>query len=87
MFAPVVSEEAVLERNPEVMLAAGDVSQDAFSNWQRWPELAANRYSNHFLLPAAEIGRASIRLSLAGKALCEALETGRKNRSAWRPRR
>ena len=84
VFAPVVSEEAVLERNPEVMLAAGDVSLDAFSNWQRWSELAANRYTNHFLLPAAEIGRASVRLSVAGKALCEALETARENRSAWR---
>jgi len=81
-LAPVVSEEAVLARNPEVMLAAGDVRQDAFDNWQRWPSLDANRYRNHYLLPADEIGRPSPGLALAGEALCGALERARLNRRA-----
>lgn len=81
-LAPVVSEEAVLERDPEVLLAAGDADQDVFGNWQHWPGLSANRYRNHYLLPAAEIGRASPRLISAGRTLCDALENGRANRQA-----
>ena len=79
-LAPLVSEEAVLERDPEILLAASDVLQDPFANWQRWPELAANRYQNHLLLPAAEIARATPRLVKAGEVLCRALERARLNR-------
>lgn len=81
-LAPLVSEEAVLERDPEILLAAADASQDALANWQRWPGLAANRYRNHWLLPAAEIGRASPRLSSAGEVLCGVLEQARDNRQS-----
>jgi len=81
-LAPLIGVEAVLERDPEVMLAADDAGTDAFSEWERWPELAANRYGNRFLMPAAEIGRATPRLLEAGAAICEALEGGRKSREA-----
>jgi iron complex transport system substrate-binding protein len=81
-LAPLVDVEAVLARDPEVMLASDDSQQDAFSVWQRWPELAANRYGNYFFLPANEIGRATPRLLHAGESLCEALDDARRNRSA-----
>ena len=79
-LAPLIGVEAVLERDPEVMLAADDAGADAFSEWGRWPDLAANRYGNRYLMPAAEIGRATPRLLEAGVAICEALEDGRSNR-------
>jgi iron complex transport system substrate-binding protein len=79
-LAPLVDVEAVLARDPETMLASDDSRQDAFSVWQRWPELAANRYGNYFFLPANEIGRATPRLLQAGESLCEALDEARRNR-------
>lgn len=82
-LAPLIGVEAVLERDPEVMLASDDAGTDAFSEWERWPDLAANRYGNRFLMPAAEIGRATPRLLEAGAAICEALENSRKNREEF----
>jgi len=79
-LAPLVSVEAVLERDPEVMLASSDAGADAFAEWDRWTDLAANRYGNRFIMPADEIGRATPRLVQAAGAVCEALQTGRENR-------
>ena len=76
-LAPAVDVEAVIARDPEVLLAAGDA---AFDDWSRWPEMAANRHGNHFRLPAGEIGRASPRLVAAGEAMCAALAVARQNR-------
>jgi iron complex transport system substrate-binding protein len=80
-LAPAISAEAVIDRDPEVMLASTDAGDDAFAEWDRWPSLAAIRYSNQFLLPADEIGRATPRLLIAGNAMCLALSQARENRS------
>jgi iron complex transport system substrate-binding protein len=81
-LAPTVDVEAVVERNPEVMLASSDAVEDAFAEWQRWPHIAANRYRNHFIMPADAIGRATPRLVSAAQAVCEALQTARSRRAA-----
>lgn len=87
-LAPLVDVEAVLVRDPEVMLASADSGPDAFDVWQRWPEMAANRLGNHFLLPAGEVGRATPRLLGAGKTLCQTLDQARSNRKRQeQPRR
>jgi len=83
-LAPLIAVEAVLERDPEVMMAAADAGPDAFSEWDRWPHMAASRYGNRFLMPAAEIGRATPRLLQAGAAICNALEKGRVSRQNFR---
>ncbi len=80
-LAPLVGVEAVLERDPEVMLAGEDAGLDAFSEWARWPGIAANRFGNQFLMPADEIGRATPRLLTAGAAMCRVLEQSRRNRA------
>lgn len=79
-LAPTIDVEAVIDRNPEVMLASTDAGDDAFVEWQRWPAIAANQYGNQFLLPADEIGRATTRLIIAGNAMCLALQQARANR-------
>lgn len=79
-LAPTIDVEAVVDRNPEVMLASTDAGDDAFAEWERWPDMAANRFGNLFLLPADEIGRASPRLPVAGEAMCLALQQARINR-------
>lgn len=80
-LAPMVAVEAVIERDPEVLLAADTGQTDTFDEWQRWPQIAANRYGNHFLLPASELGRATPRLLQAADAMCSALDAARGNRN------
>ncbi len=80
-LAPAVDVEAVVARDPEAILASSDAGEDAFAQWARWPDLAANRYDNHFLMPADEIGRATPRLAAAARAVCEALDTARAHRA------
>ena len=81
-LAPTVDVEAIVERDPEVMLASDEAGEDAFAEWQRWPNMAANRYRNRFLMPADEIGRATPRLLIAGDAVCRALAEARQRRRA-----
>lgn len=84
-LAPAIAVEAVVERDPEVILAGADAGGDAFAVWSRWPHMAANRYANHFLMPADEIGRATPRLVDAATALCDALATARRRMAMDRP--
>ncbi len=86
-LAPTVDVESVIARDPEVILASTDAGEDAFEVWQRWPNLAANRYGNHFLVPADEIGRATPRLAVAAQAICEALSSARGSRALPDPSR
>ena len=79
-FAPPVSVEAVLDRDPEVMLAGANLGAAAFDEWQRWPDMAANRLGNQFLLPDETVGRPSPRLTMAARSVCLALDQGRANR-------
>ncbi len=81
-LAPTVAVEAVIERDPDVMLAGTNAGDDAFAVWSRWPRLAANRFGNHFLVPDELIGRATPRLAAAGRAVCLALDQARANRDA-----
>jgi len=82
-FAPLVAEEAVLARNPEVLLAgSAEMDGTSFDVWWRWPGLAANRYGNHFEIPADLLARATPRLLGAGRAICAALDTARERRAA-----
>jgi len=81
-LAPTVDVEAVVDRDPEVLLASTEAGDDAFAEWGRWPEMSANRIGNHFLLPADEIGRATTRVIIAGNAMCLALQQARTNRDS-----
>jgi iron complex transport system substrate-binding protein len=83
-FAPAVDVEAVVDRDPDVMLAGANLGDDAFADWARWPNLAANRFGNQFLLPDETIGRPSPRLTMAGRSVCIALDRARRNREAAR---
>jgi iron complex transport system substrate-binding protein len=80
-FAPSVSVEAVLDRDPEVMLAAANAGDEAFDEWSRWPGLAADRYRNYYLLPET-IGRGTPRLAMAARSACVALDQSRTNRAS-----
>lgn len=79
-LAPAIDVEAVIDRDPEVILAGTDAGEDAFDEWQRWPAMAANRFGNHFLVPSDELSRATPRVIIAGRVVCEALQTARQRR-------
>ena len=84
-LAPAVSAEAVIVRDPEVLLAGRSNEADQpFAQWSRWPEMAAIRYANRYTVNADLLGRAGPRLVQAGEAICRSLETGRRNRAAQR---
>ncbi len=80
-LAPAVDVEAVIDRDPEVILAGDDAGDDAFAEWDRWPSIAANRYGNRFLLPSDELSRPTIRVLVAGEVICGALRSARSNRA------
>lgn len=84
-LAPMVSEEAVLARDPEMFLAGGTpggTDHDPFAVWRRWDAMAANRYDNFFVVDANTLARPTTRLVEAGKQICERLQRGRINRRA-----
>ena len=81
-LAPAVSVEAVVDRNPEVIVAGSADGDAAFVEWRRWPHVAANRYGNYFSVNSDEVTRPSLRLVAAAGALCRHLETARANRRA-----
>ncbi|MDH3531493.1 MAG: cobalamin-binding protein [Gammaproteobacteria bacterium] len=80
-LAPTIDVEAVVARDPEAMLASDASDTDAFAEWDRWPNIAANRYRNRYLMPADEIGRATPRLLIAAEAVCSALDEARARRA------
>jgi iron complex transport system substrate-binding protein len=82
-LAPAIDVEAVIDRDPEIFLAGDDAGSDAFAEWDRWRAIAANRYGNRFLLPGDELSRPTTRVLEAGKAICEALRSGRENRARY----
>ena len=84
-LAPLVAVEAVIERNPEVLIVGSDSEENALDEWDRWPDLAANRFGNRYVMQADEIGRPTPRLLAAGDALCNALQQGRVNRDKNTP--
>ena len=81
-LAPTVSAEAVLDRDPEVLLAGRAASEEMlFELWDRWPRMAANRYGNRFDVPAETLARATPRLAASATAVCDRLEKARENRA------
>ena len=79
-LAPLVSVEAVLDHDPEVILASSDAGPSAFDEWDRWPGMAANRFGNRFLMPADQIARPTPRLQVAARAVCDVLDQARSHR-------
>jgi iron complex transport system substrate-binding protein len=77
-IAPQVDTEAVLARDPQVILSTDDTVADPRAQWLRWPKLAAVRYGTIYALPSDTVARASPRLVEGVKAVCVALDDGRR---------
>jgi iron complex transport system substrate-binding protein len=82
-LAPRVSREAVIARNPQVILASGSSEGvDAwFEPWRSVTSLAATRRGALYLLNPDLIERPTPRIAEGAQQLCEALEHAREARA------
>lgn len=79
-LAPRVSVEAVLQRDPEAIVAsgAGDEAPEWLARWKRWPALRAVTRGNLFLIPPSLLQRHTPRILDGMRRLCEQLERARR---------
>ncbi len=79
-----VSLEAVLQADPEVIVASGMAAQRPpwLDDWKRWPRLRAAKNDQLHFIPADWINRASPRLLQGAERLCGILDGARKGNGA-----
>jgi iron complex transport system substrate-binding protein len=82
--APQVDVEAVLARDPQVILSTDDTVADPAALWRRWPQLTSVRAATIYPLPSDLVARATPRLAQGVAATCSALDDARR-RLAPRP--
>jgi iron complex transport system substrate-binding protein len=78
-LAPTVGLEAVLQANPEAIIA-GSGEAEALDDWRRWPRLAAVARGNLFTIPSDTMTRPGPRVLDATETLCRQLESVRGKR-------
>ena len=78
---PQISREAVLARNPDVIIASGmdKARPDWLDDWSRWSFLRAAVYNNLFFIDPDIIQRHTTRILMGARELCETLEEARHN--------
>jgi len=79
--APKVSVEAVIARNPDVIVASG-LGEEAppwLVEWQRWPSISAVKNNSVFFVPPDIIQRHTTRILEGASLMCEHLDSARKN--------
>ena len=78
-LVPTVSEEAVLQADPEVIFAGGS-ADDPKSDWQRYSRLTAVKRANIYKLNSDWMTRAGPRILDGADALCRHLDSARSKR-------
>lgn len=72
--APVVSPEAVLAANPDVIILGSDDAAQNTRFWQQYPQLAAAQKQQIWLLDTRQLERPSFQMIDAVERLCEVLK-------------
>lgn len=85
-LAPPVSLEAVLARDPQVILSTDDTIADPLALWRRWTRIAAVRDGTIYSMSSDTLTRATPRLADGALEVCSALDDARARR-AGRPAR
>jgi len=80
--APVVSIEAVLQENPEVLISAESSNQasNGIDQWKSMTSLLAAKNNNLVLIDGDLVNRSGPRIIDGAKVICEALEQARQKR-------
>jgi iron complex transport system substrate-binding protein len=81
-LAPPVSPEAVLERDPQVILAGDGAEDDPLAMWRRWPRLQAVRGGHLYTVRADHLARATTRVVLGAQQVCALLDQVRAQQIA-----
>ena len=76
-LAPAVGIEAVIARNPQVILAS-DAQRAELEEWRRWPGIEAVARDNLYTVDGDLVVRASPRMLAGAAQLCEALDRARE---------
>lgn len=76
--APQVSMEAVLARDPEVIIAGAKPGGDAFARWRHWPSLQAVQARQLYTVDPDLLHRPTPRILAGARRVCESLETVRR---------
>jgi iron complex transport system substrate-binding protein len=78
-IAPRISVEAVLARDPEVLIASGmdDERPEWLDEWKQWPELRAVRRDHLFFIPPNTLQRHTPRVLEGMERMCRVLEEAR----------
>jgi iron complex transport system substrate-binding protein len=81
-LAPIVDREAVLARNPDVIMigAAGPDGDAQVADWNRFPNLEAVRQRHVFEVDPSLVGRMAPRILEGVREVCSALEKARAGR-------
>jgi iron complex transport system substrate-binding protein len=73
-----VSLEAVIERNPEVILTA-DLQRAELEEWHRWTGIAAVRSGHLYSVDGDLVVRASPRILSGAREVCARLDEARRS--------
>jgi iron complex transport system substrate-binding protein len=81
-LTPRVNREAVLERNPEAIVAGGmgETDRSWLEPWRAFDHLKAVQKDNLFFVPPSTIQRPTPRLVQGARRLCRKLEVAREHR-------
>ena len=81
-LAPVISTEAVLEADPEMIAGATAEPnmRDNLDNWKAWPHILAVKRDNLFVIHTDLISRATPRVLDGAQQMCENLDKARAKR-------
>lgn len=81
-LVPRIGDEAVLEANPEAILAGGmgEENPEWLERWRRYTHLRATTIGNLFFIPPSLIQRPTPRLLEGSQLFCEKLEITRGRR-------
>ena len=82
VLAADVSREAVLGRNPQVILAADDAGEGTLDEWRRWPALAAVASGSLYIVRADLVTRSSTRILEGAEEICTTLSRARAHRDS-----
>ena len=79
-LAPKISIEAVLQKDPDVIIASGmgEARPDWLDNWKRWGGLSAVKQNNLYFIPPDIIQRHTVRLLEGAQMMCEHLDAARQ---------
>jgi len=83
-MAPTVSVEAILEADPEAIIATGmgDAKPEWLKDWDKWPRLTAVKRNNLFHINPDIMQRHTPRILDGAERLCAHLDTARSHRPA-----